>query len=274
MGREVLGLVHHQVLLGDAAAPDVGEGLHAEVAGFLQLAAGHGAAAPGFGVGGDDELEVVVDGLHVGAQLLADVARQVAQVPAHGHDGAAHEDLVVGLVIHHLLKAGGNGHQGLAGARLAQEGDHLDRGIQQQLHGELLLPVAGLDAPGVGVHALQGAQQALPDHEAGQGGVAGIGQVDEGEELVGLEGQGGVRREAAVVELIHLGRGHFPGAVAGVELVHLHHVGGVVLGLDADGVGLDAQVGVLGDQHHPLLASVQQLPGTGQDLVVSLVLVR
>ena len=180
VGREVLGLVHHQVLLGDAATTNVGEGLHAEVARLFQLAGGHGGAAPGFGVGPDDELQVVVDGLHVGPQLLADVAGQVAQVAAHGHHRAAHEDLVVGLVVHHLLQASSNGQEGLARARLAQEGDHLDSGIQQQLQGELLFPVAGLDAPGVCVHALQRAQEPLAHHEPAQGRVAGVGLVHQG----------------------------------------------------------------------------------------------
>ena len=135
---------------------------------------------------------------------------QVAQISAHGHDGPTHEDLVVGLVVHHQLQARRDGQQGLASARLAQQCDHLDRGIQQQFHGELLFAVAGLDAPGVGLHALQGPQEPFASHETGQSRVAGVGLIHQGEKLIGLEGQHGIGLKAAVVELIHLRGIHLP----------------------------------------------------------------
>ena len=86
--------------------------------------------------------------------------------------------------------------------------------------------------------------------------------------------QFGVRREAAIVEQVDLVGFDLPALVARVELVHLHAVRGVVLSLDANGVGLDAQVRVFGDQDHLVLGGMEQLPGAGQDLVVGLVLVR
>lgn len=54
------------MLVGDAAAANVGQWLNTEIATFLQLRGGHGGAPAHFHVGGDDEIQIVVDGLHVG----------------------------------------------------------------------------------------------------------------------------------------------------------------------------------------------------------------
>ncbi len=245
VGREVLGFVHDEVLLGDGAAADVGEGLDAQVARLFELSGRHGGAAAQLHVGGDDEFEVVVDGLHVGPQLLVHIAGQVAEVAAHGHDGSAHEQFVVALVIHDLLQARGDGEQRLARAGLAQQGDDLDGFIHEQFQRELLFAVARLDAPGRRFVLVERAQAAFGSVHARQRGVAGVGVVGESDELVGLQAQRGVGLEPLVVERIHGFRVHFPGAVAGVEFLHLHHVRGVVLGLKAHGVGLDSEVAVL-----------------------------
>ena len=109
VGRKVLGLVHDHVLLGDGAAPDVGERLDAEIASFFELSRRQGGAPTHIHVGGDDEIQVVVNGLHVRTQLFVHVAGQITQVPAHGHDGAAYQQFVVALIIHDLHQARGDG---------------------------------------------------------------------------------------------------------------------------------------------------------------------
>ncbi len=274
MRGQVLGLVDDDVLVRDAPSADVGQGLDAEVAPLLQLGRSHGGAAPHLHVGGHDEVQVVVDGLHVGPELLLHVPGEEAEVTPHGHHGPAHQELVVALVVDHLLQAGGDGQQGLARARLAQEGDHHDRVVQQEVQGELLLAVPGFDTPGRRLHAAQGQHLALPAVVAAQGRVRLVGAVHQRHELVGMERPVLGGHQPAVVEQVQ-GLGiHVPLGGAGVELVQLHLVRGVVLGQQADGIGLDAQVRVLGDQDHLLLARFEQLPGAGQDLVVRLVLVQ
>jgi hypothetical protein len=131
MGRQVLGLVHDEELLRNAATTNVGQRLNAQVTRFFELACGHGGASALLHVGCDDELKIVIDGLHVRAQLFVHVARQIAEISAHGHDRAAHQKLVVVLFIHDLLKASGDGQQGFASARLAKQGHHLDGIIEQ-----------------------------------------------------------------------------------------------------------------------------------------------
>ena len=46
---------------------------------------------------GEEELEVVVDGLHPGVQLVVHVAGEEADVPAERHDRAAHEQAGEGV---------------------------------------------------------------------------------------------------------------------------------------------------------------------------------
>ena len=57
------------------------------------------------------------------------------------------DELVVQRRLHHLLEAGGEGEDGLAGAGHAVEGDDPHLGVEQQVEGELLLLGPGTQAP-------------------------------------------------------------------------------------------------------------------------------
>ena len=96
--------------------------------------------------GGHEVGQVVEDRLHPRAELLVLVAGQIADVTAHGHDRAGHQQLVVAALDEDLDQPGGEGEQGLARAGRAQQRDELDLVVQQQVQGHGLLHVAGHDA--------------------------------------------------------------------------------------------------------------------------------
>jgi len=83
VGREVLRLVDDQELAGDAPAPDVGQGLDVDDVEVEELPAGP-APLRVLLRDPEQEIEVVLHGLHPGAQLLVDLPGQVADVAPHG----------------------------------------------------------------------------------------------------------------------------------------------------------------------------------------------
>ena len=132
------------------------------------------------------KLQVVVDGLHPGPQLLLLGAGQKAQVVAQRDDGPRDEKARVGFLLHDLLEAHGDGEQRLARSRPAHEGRHADLVVEQQLQGEALLLVSRLDAL---VRALPVDERPqLPPEVPGQRRLGGRDVVLQHEELVGPPG--------------------------------------------------------------------------------------
>jgi hypothetical protein len=98
-----------------------------------------------------------VDGAHPGVEFLLPGAGEVAELlAAHGHHRSVDgQPLVDPLrrVVPHLLQAGGDGQQRLARARRAVEGHHGDLRVEEEVEGEALFDVAGLEVEGLQVRA-------------------------------------------------------------------------------------------------------------------------
>src|SRR5437764_1049988 len=76
------------------------------------------------------------------------------------------------------------------------------------------------------------------------------------------------------VDPVHVGRIDRDLGDAAPELVELYLLGVVVLGVEAERVCADAEVGVLGDEHRRHLAlALADVEGYGEDLVVGAVAV-
>ena len=181
----------------------------------------------------DDDVEVVVDRLHPGEQLLLHLTGEVAEVLTHGDNGSGDHDLLVplgrALLVSRrrgaLIDAGGQGEQGFAGAGPAGEGDDVDFACAQGVEGALLFHVPGRDPherpplldllPGVGAGDPLEPPRALPVLDRTDPLAAFLFPYDQSAALE----DGGL-------------------------------VGAVVLRLDAEGLGLDPDGRVLGDQHH------------------------
>ena len=143
---EVLGLVDDDERAVQRPAPQVGHRLEREL-----LAVGHLVEqGPGVGVAArlGERHERVGDRGHPRVELLVEAAGQEPELGlADGHDRPVDGQLVVAAALHHLLEAGGEGEDRLAGAGHAVEGDDPDLGVEQQVEGELLLLGAGSQAP-------------------------------------------------------------------------------------------------------------------------------
>src|SRR5574341_1913225 len=185
VGREVLGLVHDQVLVRHAPAADIGERLHldhAEIEEALEvlpaLAPRHGGRCA------HEKIEVVADRLHPGPELLLDVARQKPDVLAQGEDGAGDHQPLVGPQLDGLFQAQIGRQEGLAGAGLAHEGHEPDIVVQEKVQGELLLLVPGTDSPDpvLGIDDVH--ESVLLPAEAAEGGLGRIGAALQQDELV------------------------------------------------------------------------------------------
>ncbi len=98
-------------------------------------------------VGLVEHVEVVVERAHPRRHLLFLGARQEADVLADRHRHARDDDFGVGLGLQHLRQAGRQREQRLAGAGLAEQRDEVAFRIHQQVQREVLLAVAGGDAP-------------------------------------------------------------------------------------------------------------------------------
>ena len=290
MGGEVLGLIHHHVLAGNRAAADVADCLHLEQSHALQVVPitprrpvpgpCWTGAALGLLIAAEQKIEVVDDRLHPGPHLFLEIPGQEADLLAQGDHWPGHQQPLVDPFIGHLVETGRQGEQRLARARLAHQGDQLNRGIQQQIQGEALLAVARLDPAQLGLgRMLQRLQAGGGAIEAGQQRVGWLGLVDQGHSLIGLKGRG----QAEAIELqsrrqlhpVHLLGAHPQLTEAGVEIGDVHPIAGVVLGDQAHRIGLDAQVGVLRHQHHRRLvadygAELLLLQSNSQDVVVTI----
>ena len=88
-----------------------------------------------------DHCQVVVERLHVGADLGLDVAGQIADIlVGERHDRPGEHDLAIAGS---LLQGCCQGQQGLAGARLAGNRDQRDLWVAEGVDGEALFGVAG-----------------------------------------------------------------------------------------------------------------------------------
>ena len=194
-------------------------------------------------------LEGIVDGLHPGLQLLLEGAGQVSEFPSHGNGGPRHYHPAIVAILYRLLEAGGQGDERLAGAGLPHQGDQPDALVEQGVEGEVLLPVAGPDAPGA-LAVVQDRHEPLAgDVHPGEGRPLEIGLVRQGAILVraarpvAIENESSLRPEGRDSFRADL---HFKGA--GVKILDMDVVGLVVLGLESHRVRLDPEIDVLGDQ--------------------------
>ena len=289
---EVLRLVDDHELVRDAAAADVGERLHHQLAGGHQLvhpllrALAVGIALRAAGAGREQVADVVEDRLHPHGELLVLVAGQVADVATERHDGPRHQQLVEALLLDDLLHARGDRHERLARARGADERDQLDVVVEQQVERHRLLHVAchhavdGLARPG------DGDQVPGVAEDARQAGMARVGLVHQDHELVGNQrihvellavrragiepGERRARELSLLVQRVDQVVRHLHRAVPRVQPVRIHAVGLEVLAGDAQRIALDARVDVLGDEDGAQPARLQP-GGHAQDQVVVLV---
>ena len=196
-----------------------------------------------------DDVQVVHEGLHVGAHLALLVARQEADLLAAEHHGRAAEDDLVEILL--LLEGGREGDERLAGAGPAGQGHERDGGIQAGVQGEALLVVARADAVGL----LRAHEHDLAPLVVIAGADGGTAQV----ELVQLVGLGLLLGDRLPVDAVVLPIGELLDvlgvrihihdlALEVVQVLVVHAAGLVVLRGHADGLRLQAQVDVLGHQ--------------------------
>ena len=206
--------------------------------------------------------EGVEDRLRPGRHLLRLGTGEVPELlAAHGEQGPEDHDLLVLAALEGRLEAGAQGQGRLAGAGAAAEGDDADLGVEQHLQRDPLLGGAAVDAEGLAVATHQ--PHLLVGADAAQGRAA-----------VGEQHQSAVARQLprgrqvdrpVVVQLVELGRGDVELGHAGVPGVGVaDRVAAVVLGVQPDGRGLDAQREVLGDQRD-VVTLVGEVARDGQD---------
>ena len=240
-------------------------------------------AGPVIVAAAEQEIEVVDDRLHPGGHLFLQIPRQESHLLAQGDHRPCHQKPVIDPLVGHLVQARCQGQQGLAGAGLAHQRDQRHRRIEQQIEGEGLFAVAGLDPPEPQLrYPLQGIKGGAAAVHPAEQGVVRLGLVHQGHPFIGLQtaraagpfGQVGQGQSALALDPIHLLGAEPHLTEAGVKVGDVHLVGGVVLGDQPHRIGLDPQVGVLGDEHHRRLTAhhlVQALlQGHGQDVVVTI----
>ena len=168
-----------------------------------------------------------------------------------------------------LVQTRRHGEQGLAGAGLADDRDHLDGIVQQRVHRKVLLFVARLDLAQLLRDADQRHQRprlavVAREHAAGL-----VGFVADQQVLVCVEQRVLDRELAALPDRLERSGRQGLLARSGIQLVQIHAVGLIVLGLQPDRVGLEAQVDVLADHEARLVrCGALDLHRHPQDLVI------
>ncbi|EOA05532.1 dehydrogenase [Herbaspirillum frisingense GSF30] len=292
-GREVLRFIDDQELVHERTAAHEVQRLDLDTRAD-QVLGRCPAPFAGVAVGLVEHFEVVVEGAHPGAHLFFLGPWQETDVFADRHRHTGDDDFVVELGFKHLRQARGECQQGLAGTGLAQQGDEVALRVHQQVQREVLLAVAGGDAPDavLGVaevaQGLQYRRLAVDlGHLAIEGRFAVLGldedelvdqqrrHVGTGDAVVGI-----AAAVAALLPRLHALAVLVPEVVrqlldARVQQVGIfqHVVVEVVFGGQANGTRLQAHVDVLGHQHHRTLRILLvQRPDHAQDLVVGLAL--
>ena len=127
MRSEVLGLVHDEEDVAEAAAADIGQRVD-----YQFLATEHILDLGDFLTGGReaalDDVQVVEQGQHVRAYLVVHRAGQEAEFLVLERDDGAGEEYLP--VVAGLRKGSGQGYEGLSGTGPACEGYQLDVRIQ------------------------------------------------------------------------------------------------------------------------------------------------
>src|SRR3954467_1656251 len=144
--RQVLRLVDDQPLVYEGSAAHEIERLHLDP-GSHQVACGGAAPFAARLVGRVQYIQVVFQRAHPRRHLFLFRAGQEADVLAERHRDARHDDFGIALVVEHLREAGGERKERLAGARLTEERDEVDRRVHEQVEREVLLTVTRGDAP-------------------------------------------------------------------------------------------------------------------------------
>ena len=269
MRREVLRLVDDEIHFAQGTPADIGQRRNEKF-----LFPHHGVQFLGLLAAGLvavlDDLQVVHERQDVGTHLGLLVSGEVADILAAQYHGGPGKDNLV--VVVGLFQGGRQGDERLARAGASREGHQGNLGIEAGVQGKLLLIVAGTDAGGrLGTH--QG-------NDPARGIVSATNRLPSEEELVQLVGTGLLLGDLlpgnAVVLPVGQALGGFGGGFHRNHfLLQAHHhlvvhaVFQVVLGFHAHGLGLQAQVNILGDQGHEALRVMVPHPhGGGEDAVV------
>ena len=152
LGGQILGLVNDDVAVVEGAAAH--EVHRTDLDPALQYVLGR-APRPAAALAGvavavrltGEHFQVVHQRAHPRSHLFLFRAGQKTDVFADGHGFAGEDDFRIALFFQGQFQTGGEGQQGLAGAGRAGETDEVHVRVHEQVQGEVLLAVAGVDAP-------------------------------------------------------------------------------------------------------------------------------
>lgn len=242
---QILGLVDDHELVRDGAAADVAESFDDDGAAADEVSA---AAAFVAHVEVAEHFEGVVDGLHPGGEFFFEAAGKEAEFFAHGDGGARDNKAAVFAIDDGAFEAGGHGHQSFARARFAHEGDEFYFFVEERVEGEALFAVAGFDAPDAFAEFEDGNEFCAGRIDFSERRFLGVTAVGEEAIFVGAVTAWGKFDFAVDAEFGELlGRDRFF-EHAGVEVGDEYAIGFVILSLQTEGVGFDAEVDVFGDE--------------------------
>ncbi len=193
-------------------------------------------------------IQVVVDGGHPGVELVLEVAWQEPDLlTANRHQRPVDRRSPIAPLLDHLLQRRSQCQKGLARSGHAHEGDRRNVRVHEEIQREDLLQVLRFHPEHVaatrdpGRHRLR-----MGLHDSGQSGLRTGPQNDV---LIDQRIHAGQGDLAGVEQLVDGRRRNFELRPALVELVDGHRVCSVVLHPHAQLRSLDAESGVLGDQH-------------------------
>ncbi len=272
VGRQVLRLVHDEVLVRHAPASYVGERLHLDHAQVKKALDVLPALAPRRRCrGSHQKIEIVADRLHPGLELLVDVAGQEADVLPERKHGAGDHQALVDAGLDRLFEPCSQRQERFAGSGLSHERHEPDIIVQQQVQGELLLLVPRRYPPDAVLHVHDRQQGALLMAVPGKRCLGLVRRALEHHELVRVERAARQLQLAFGVKVIELPRLHVLLGLAAVQLLDRDRIGLEVLGMEPHGVGLDPQVRVFRHQDDGrTILALAQVQGRGQDAVVAL----
>ncbi len=139
MRGQILGLVDNHILLGYRTTTNVGERLNFHQPQIDQLTITPFALAA-LVIGRQQQFNIVKNRLHPWRKLFLNIARQEAEIPAHGKHRPRNKQTIVGTFIRGFQQSGRNGQQSFTGPRLTDQGNQLNIIIEQQVEGKLLFP--------------------------------------------------------------------------------------------------------------------------------------
>ena len=200
-----------------------------------------------------EHLQRVVDRLHPGIQFFFQGTGQETEFLAHRNRRARDHQPAVFTVVHGLLQSRRHGQQGLPGAGLAHQRHQLHALVQQRVEGEMLLAIARSDPPHPFARVGDGDQSFAGAIDFRQRRALGIRLLGQRAVLVRKVRVFPVQLEGTdLAERRQFFRGHREFEHSRVEVLYENAIGLVILGLQPQRVGFDAEVDVLGDEDRPL----------------------